>query len=285
MKKELIRIAFTLSLIVMIAGCSSSTNSSSDDKGTITIGYNNFSETIAVVNVWKQILEDQGYDVDLTQTEKGPLFAALSQGDVDINAEVWLPSTDKSYVEDKIVQHEAWYEDTTIGLAVPEYVDIDSIANLNDHKEKFNGQIVGIDPGASIMKATEQLMDKYDLDYNVIESSDAAVTAELKKSYEAKEPIVVTLWEPHWAFARWNLKFLDDTKNVYGDPDKMYWFSREGFEADFPEVTKWFNQWYMSHEQLGDLMNVIEKNDNQAKKGAKQWLDNNQDLVDEWTKS
>jgi len=68
---------------------------------------------------------------------------------------VWLPSTDKSYVEDKIVQHEAWYEDTTIGLAVPEYVDIDSIANLNDHKEKFNGQIVGIDPGASIMKATE----------------------------------------------------------------------------------------------------------------------------------
>jgi len=41
----------------------------------------------------------------------------------------------------------------------------------------------------------------------------------------------------------------------------------------------------MSHEQLGDLMNIIEKNDNQAKKGAKQWLDNNQDLVEEWTKS
>jgi len=146
MKKELIRIAFTLSLIVMIAGCSSSTNSSSDDKGTITIGYNNFSETIAVVNVWKQILEDQGYDVDLTQTEKGPLFAALSQGDVDINAEVWLPSTDKSYVDkykDKIVQHEAWYEDTTIGLAVPEYVDIDSIADLNDHKKNIMGKLSG----------------------------------------------------------------------------------------------------------------------------------------------
>ncbi|MEN1967870.1 glycine betaine ABC transporter substrate-binding protein [Lentibacillus sp. N15] len=288
MLKRVLWIAFILTFSVFITGCSSSTkDKEAADKATIKIGYNNFSETIAEVNIWKLILEDQGYQVELIQTEKGPLFTSLAEGDLDVNVEVWLPHTDKPYVDkyhDSIVQHKSWYEDTTLGLAVPKYVDIDSIEELNEHKEAFHNQIIGIEPGSSIMGLTEEVIDEYDLDFKLVESSDAAMSAELKKSYEAEDPIVTTLWQPHWAFARWDLKFLDDPKNVYGDPDKMYWFSREGFEEDYPEVTKWFDQWNMTHEQLSDLMNVMEEYDKNPEKGAKKWIDDNQDLVDKWIK-
>lgn len=275
-----------LSISFILIGCTSEANSEDTNK-TITIGYNNFAETVAEVNVWKLILEEQGYEVELKQTEKGPLFTALAGGEVDVNVEVWLPHTDKDYVdeyEDEIVQHDAWYEDTTMGLAVPEYVDIDSIEELNNRKEELNGEIIGIEPGASIMKTTDSALEEYNLDYNLIESSDAAMSTELGEYYEKEEPVVVTLWEPHWVFAENDMKFLDDPKNVYGEPDKMYWYSREGFEEDFPEVTKWFDQWEMSHEELSDLMNVLEEYDREPEEGAQKWLDDNQDLVEEWIK-
>src|SRR5699024_12393507 len=104
MKEKFIGVTIIRSLAAFIMGCSSDDSATDsdtdDDKGTITIGYNNFSETIAEVNMWKLILEDKGYQVDLKQTEKGPLFASLAQGVVDITAEVWLHATDQPYVEE-----------------------------------------------------------------------------------------------------------------------------------------------------------------------------------------
>lgn len=284
MKKILFLLMLSLSLILV--GCSSGSDSE-ESNNTITIGYNNFAETIAEVNVWKLILEKEGYDVELKQTEKGPLFTALAGGEVDVNVEVWLPHTDKDYVEEyeeDIVQHDAWYEDTTMGIAVPEYVDIDSIDELNEYTEELDEQIIGIEPGASIMKTTENALEEYKLDLDLVESSDAAMSAELEDYYQNEEPVAVTLWEPHWVFAENDMKFLEDPKNVYGDPDKMYWYSRQGFEEDFPEVTKWFNQWEMSHDELSDLMNVLKDYDRDPEEGAQEWLDDNQELVEEWTK-
>ncbi|HET7578869.1 MAG TPA: glycine betaine ABC transporter substrate-binding protein [Bacillales bacterium] len=292
------------SVVAVTSGCGSSGNNgngsdnnaaadnggsaSSGNKGkTIDIALVDWAETIAVSNVWKQILENKGYTVKLHHTAKGPLYAGLSHGSVDVNLEVWLPHTDKPYVskyKGELVKHKEWYEKTALGLTVPKYVKIDSIKQLNAHKNDFNGQIVGIEPGASEMKLTEKVLKAYNLDYKLIQSSGPAMTAQLKQAIDAKKPIVVTLWEPHWAFARWNLKFLKDPKNIYGDPDKIYWFSRTGFSKDYPKVTKWFDQWHMSHKQLSSLMNVIHKMDD-PEKGAKKWLQSHQDLVKQWTAS
>lgn len=279
-------------LLLVSAGCSSDgTNESSTDnqeeknKGTIHIGLQNWAETIAVANVWKIVLEDKGYDVKLTSVTKGALYSGLADGSIDVNLEVWLPHTDKPYVDrykEDIVKHDRWYKNTRLGLAVPQYVDIDSMAELNENKEAFNSEIIGIEPGASLMKMSDKAVQEYNLDYNLIESSGPSMTAQLKKKYENKEPIVVTLWNPHWAFAVWDMKYLDDPKNVYGEPDNVYWFSRTDFKKDFPDVTKWLDQWDMSHKQLSSLMNVIRKNDNQPKQGASKWIKNHQKLVEKW---
>lgn len=288
-----------LAAILVIAGCSSGSEDSQDtdskkgtsnandaNKGTVTIGYNQWPARIATANMWKLVLEEKGYTVNLQAGSKGPLFTGLSNGDIDILSQVWLPFADKPYAEkykETTVKHEKWYEKAPLGLAVPEYVDIDSISQLNKNKEDFNGEIVGIEPGASLMKLSEKALNKYELNYELIQSSGSAMMSSLGNAIKKEEPIVVTLWEPHWAFSVYDLKFLKDPENIYGDSDDIYWFSRSDFEKDFPEVTKYFNQWDMTHEQMSSLMNTIRKA-GEPEKGAKQWISENQELVDEWTK-
>ncbi|WP_425467170.1 glycine betaine ABC transporter substrate-binding protein [Pseudalkalibacillus caeni] len=258
-----------------------------EEKGTLTFGLNNWAENIAVSNMWKVILEDKGYDVELKSMEKSPVWAGIAQGDLDVAAEVWLPTTDeplyKEYKED-LVLGETWYKGTGLGLVVPEYMDIDSIEQLNEKKDELGlEKIVGIDPGASLMKLTRTAMEEYNLNYELTESSGPAMMSELEKAYKDKDPIVVTLWNPHWAFAEYDLKYLEDPKKVYGEADDIYYMTRTGFEEDHPEVVKWMNNWQMDDQSLGNLMAVIKDTDD-AEEGARKWIEDNQDLVDEWTK-
>lgn len=116
--------------------------------------------------------------------------------------------------QDKLEVIGSTYENARIGLVVPDYVSISSIEELNKYKNKFSGKIVGIDAGAGIMKATEEAIQNYNLDFELMTSSGPAMTASLNKAIQKKEWIVVTGWTPHWMFNRFKLKFLEDTKKT-----------------------------------------------------------------------
>ena len=288
-------------LLVLLAACGSGNegeetsgnereenteNSETEEKGTISIGMNNWAENVAVSNMWKLILEEKGYEVELNNVEKGFLYEALSAGDLDIGTEIWLPHTDKSFYEkykEEIDWRENWYEGTNLGLVVPSYMeDINTIEDLNTTDAFEEKQIVGIDAGSSIMGLTEDVVEEYKLDYSLAASSGPTMTAELQNSIEDEEPIVVTLWKPHWAFAEMDLKFLEDTKNVYGESENISYAARKGLAEDHPEVVKWWDKFMLNDQQLGSLMAMINEAET-AEEGAQQWIDENQDLVDEWT--
>ncbi|MBG9885278.1 glycine/betaine ABC transporter substrate-binding protein, partial [Bacillus toyonensis] len=90
----------------------------------------------------------------------------------------------------------AYYANAKLTIAVPEYTDISSIADLAGNADRFGGKIYGIEPGAGLTKQTkESMMPEYGLDgeYELATSSTAAMLTELKKATEKKEDIVVTL--------------------------------------------------------------------------------------------
>ncbi|MFW6207327.1 MAG: glycine betaine ABC transporter substrate-binding protein [Spirochaetota bacterium] len=109
------------------------------------------------------------------------------------------------------------FEGARSGLVVPEYVEIDSISELNANKEKFDGDIVGNDTGAGIMKTTNKAIEEYGLDFDLKASSGPVMTATLKSAIDENEWVLVTGWKPHWKFARWDLQFLEDPKKPYGE--------------------------------------------------------------------
>ncbi len=86
--------------------------------------------------------------------------------------------------------------------------NINSIEDLNAHKDELDNKIVGIEPGSSLMNLTNKAMKEYDIKLKLVQSSEAAMMSELKKAYTKKKPIAVTLWNPHWGFSEFDLKYL-----------------------------------------------------------------------------
>lgn len=132
------------------------------------------------------------------------------------------------------------------------------------------------------MMATEDAIPAYDLDFNLVEGSDAAMTASILRAYRNEEPIVVTGWTPHWKFARWDLKFLDDPQGIYGDVEGVYAFARQDLGADYPEVVNFLHDFFVTDEQLGQVMEWIAEDDMDPAAAGQRWVEENQDVVEDW---
>ncbi len=292
-KKELSLILAILMLAVLTA-CGNTSGESNREAGTeeseepLTIGQINWAENIAVTNMWKAILEEKGYDVKLNVLDMGTTMKALEDGELDASLEIWLPVQDANYLEkyqDTVNFSDAtWFDNAKVGLVVPSYLEeVNSVEDLNDHKELFDGEIVGFDPGAGTMEVTEQLIKDYDLDYELLPSSEPAMLAEIGEAVKAEEPIVAPLWSPHWIFSKYDLKFLEDPQETFGGVEKIHHATRQGFAEDYPEVSEWFKNWKMNDKQIGELIDYTE-NAEEPLDGAKKWVEENQDLIDEWVK-
>lgn len=149
--------------------------------------------------------------------------------------------------------------------------------------EELDYTITGIDAGAGIMSAAEEALEVYDLeDWTVQASSDAAMTQALGDAYENEEPIVVTGWTPHWKFAAYDLKYLEDPEGVFGDAEDIKTFVREGLEDDMPEAYTVLENFQWSEEDMGEIMMEVNEGADE-RDAAREWIDNNEDLVSEWT--
>ena len=255
------------------------------DEKKIDIAYVNWSEGIAMTNLAKVIFEEQGYRVNLLNADLAPVFASLSQKKADVFLDAWLPVTMADYITqygDKLETLGTVYDNARIGLVVPEYVTINSIEELNQVRARFKGEIVGIDAGAGIMKATDKAIPDYGLDYKLLTSSGPALTASLKKAIDKKEWVVVTGWTPHWMFDRFDLKILADPKGIYGGAEKIQVLAWKGFSEKDPFAARLLNNMHLTDAQISSLMAALEEPGINETDAARKWLETNRDVVSNW---
>ncbi|WP_099354127.1 glycine betaine ABC transporter substrate-binding protein [Fredinandcohnia onubensis] len=149
--------------------------------------------------------------------------------------------------------------------------------------ESVDYEIVGIDPGAGIMKATASAIEEYGLeDWTLVEGSGAAMTASLKKAYDKEEPIIITGWTPHWKFSAFDLKYLEDPKGVYGGEENIHTIARNGLKEDLPAVHTLLDQFNWTSDDMGSVMVDI-KEGTKPEEAAAKWIEENPDKVAEWT--
>lgn len=263
----------------------------SDEGGTITLGYiEGWTDGSSLTYLWQHILEDQGYDVEIMALgDAAPVYQGLADGDIDVYPSAWLPATHSTYMEehgDDLEDIGAYYDGAVLTLAVPEYTDIDSIEELIDNAEDFDNRVVGIEAGAGHMDVTgNTVFPEYGLDddFELVESSTAAMLSELDNAIAAEEDIVVTLWRPFWAYGSWDMKDLEDPEGHLGEEETLNLVANADFSSEFPEVAEWMSNFELDDDQYAELEDLVVNEHDGGAEGAVEWAENNQDIIDELT--
>ncbi|QBI20188.1 glycine betaine ABC transporter substrate-binding protein [Egibacter rhizosphaerae] len=262
--------------------------------GEVSFAWIPWEENIANTFLWVEILEREGYEASEEQYDVAPTFAAVAGGDEDVFLDMWLPTTHADYEEefgDELEELGVWFDDpATVELTVPEYVCEDegvcSHEDLAENPDLFGGEITGIEAGAGMMQTLdEEVMPTYGLDeeFDLIDSSTSAMRAELETAYDNEEPIVVTLWTPHPEYADKDLHILEDPEGAWGEGEELHGVARPGFSEDMPEVAEWLENFSIGSDDMGALQATIEEaGEGNEQEGAAEWVDENEDLVDEW---
>jgi glycine betaine/proline transport system substrate-binding protein len=254
-----------------------------EDK-TINMGTMSWEDITPITGITKKVLEDAGYTVKVTEfSEWGIAYAALTKGDVQI----MISQTDyvaqdywdknKGKLEKLSPVSHGLYQ----ALAVPKYVTIDSMDQLNENADKFGGKIVGIEPGSGLMREAGVGVKEYGLNLQLVEGSTAAMTAALKSAIDRKDWVVVTLWTPSWMAQKFDVKFLKDPKGVFSPPQSYYWIGHKGFAEEHPHARELIASVFVPLE-VNTLINGEVKDGKTMEQAVKDWTDGHADLLKRW---
>jgi len=271
---------------------------------TIRLAHTDWSSSVASANIIKAVFQERlGIRCKLIQLSADKMWAAVAEARADAMVSAWLPDTHGHYHKqfcDQVVDLGPNLDGTKIGLVVPDvtlgrltagtgirnqpYINIDSIEGLKSHADKFNHRIIGIEPEAGIMHKTRRAMDAYGLDnFRLVESSEVSMMAELSNAIRHQEWLVVTGWLPHWSFARWSLKFLDDPKNIFGDRGHINTIVRQGLETDMPKAWRVLDRFFWEPQDVGQLMLWIQEDEGRFPyEKALRWMRTHPEKIDEW---
>ncbi len=253
-------------------------------KETITMGTMSWEDLTPITYITKHVLEDAGYDVKVVEfSEWGIAYAALVKGDVQIMAsqinyagqDYW--NRNKNRLEKLSPVSFGLYQ----AIAVPKYVTIDSMEQLNEHADKFGGKIIGIEPGSGLMSDAAKAVKAYELKYKLIDGSTAGMTAALKSAVDRKEWIAVTLWDPTWMMMKYDMKFLKDPKEVFPGPQGYYWIGKKGFSQEHPAAREALAGIYVPLSAIAEI-NVGMNDGQTVQQASEAWIAKNADRVKRW---
>jgi glycine betaine/proline transport system substrate-binding protein len=286
-------VLLTLMIGIFTAGCADLEKNLTETKEPtknkeLVIGDIGWDEGVAVSNLTKALLEDElGYDsVELKTLDVASLFERVGNGELDAFQDVWIPSHQEylSGVQNNVELLDPWYRGTTrVGIAVPSYMNITSIPQLNLTAAE---EIAGIKQEAAISKSiSDVVIPTYLLkqEYSAWDAP-AAMLFEVDKRIRNGEAVAFVAWSPHWMNQEYNLIYLDDPEGALGDLDetsRITTIVRGDFANDEPVAYAFMKALSLTEEQLNNLEGAINSAGDPLL-GARTWAENNRDVVQPW---
>ena len=104
--------------------------------------------------------------------------------------------------------------------------------------EEMKYSITGIEPGAGQTVLNEKVIEDYEnlSGWKQSTSSTGAMLSSLDEAIKNKEPIMITAWSPHYMFAKWDLKFLEDPKGIFGEEEYAATIVRKDLKDELPNA-------------------------------------------------
>ena len=251
---------------------------------------------IALTNTTAEvILQALGYQPTQTLLGLDVTYVSMKQGEIDIFLGNWRPVQNDQY--------KAFFDDGSVEvlaqnltgakftLVVPDYVAAEGVASFGDlakFPDQFGRSIYGIEPGSN-----QPLLDMVDAgryglgDWNIVESSEAAMLTQVEKSVKNKDWIVFLGWEPHPMNLNYNLTYLSGGDLEFG-PDfggaTVHTLARAGYAAQCPNVARFFSQlvFDLDYENFG--MQKIMGEGLSPADAASEMMTARAELLDVWLK-
>jgi len=281
---------------VGLAGCGGGSSGDEDVSRDLQMVTVNWIEGLAMTYMQEAILEDSlGMEVEVNEVQGGGIaFSSVAQGNADFFNEAWLPTTHEgpwSNQKDDLQKLGYTYKGTSAGLAIPTYVEVDSMPDLAQYQGELNGTINGIEAGANVNDQTRNTLERYGLgdQFEVAAASGPATWQALQSAVENQEPIVVTAWKPHWKWSVYDLKYIDGAHtghnvDIWGEAEDIFSIVGNDFVDRFPrEAVCFLKEFEANDAQVGSLMDAFRNRDDTSKReAAQQWIQENPDHVNQW---
>ncbi|MFT4014301.1 MAG: choline ABC transporter substrate-binding protein [Paracoccus sp. (in: a-proteobacteria)] len=255
-------------------------------------GWTDITATNGVANA---LLAGLGYKPEIKTLSVPVGYEALKKGDTDVFLGNWMPAQQKfrddleaSGKTEELVQNLAGAKFTLAVTDKAKDLGVKDFADLDAHKDAFQGKIYGIEPGApanqSIAKMIEE--NKFGLgDWELVESGEQAMLAQVARNDGAGTPSVFLAWAPHPMNVNLNITYLSGGDAEFG-PDfggaTVHTVARKDWVAQCPNVTRLFKQLVFTVDQENLLMGKILDEGADATDAAKGWIAENPDAAAKW---
>ncbi len=256
------------------------------------VGWTDITATTAATTV---VLDALGYETDIKVLSVPVTYTSLANGDVDIFLGNWMPTMEADiapYREAGTVDTvRANLEGAKYTLAVNKAaadLGISSFGDIAAQKDALEGQIYGIEPGNDgnrlIMDMIAQ--NAFDLDgFEVVESSEQGMLAQVARADRRGEPVVFLGWEPHPMNANFELTYLEGGDDWFG-PNlggaTVFTNTSAGFADACPNLGAFLNNLEFSLAMENEIMGAILDGGEDADDAATAWLTANASVLDGW---
>ena len=277
-------VTFAMAGSAFAAGC---------DKVTFSdVGWTDITATTAATSL---VLEALGYETETKVLSVPVTYEGMSSGDVDVFLGNWMPTMEgdiASYRDAKTVDTvRANLEGAKYTLAINKAaadLGIKDFADIAAHKEALEGKIYGIEPGNDGNRLILEMIegDAFGLKgFEVVESSEQGMLAQVARAEKKGEPVVFLGWEPHPMNANFAMSYLTGGDDVFG-PDfggaTVYTNTRAGYVAECENIGKLLTNLSFSLKMENEIMGAILNDGTDPGKAASAWLTANPDVLSGW---
>ena len=280
--RKLLALILVLVVGTILGGCGGGSQNRE-----LKLGNVGWDENQAVSYLTKVLLEDElAYEnVEVQTTDFSLVFEDVGNGNLGAFQDVWLPNDQQLLDEqgDSVELLGDWFQgQTEFGIAVPSYVNITSLEELN---ESGIDVIYGIEPDVVIMeRISDSVIPTYNLKQELMESSTQDMLAEVDNHYKNGEAFAFIGWSPHWMNQYYDFRLLEDPQDALGelnDPARISTVVNSDLPDDDPVAYAFLGALTLTEEQVNDLEDTINKVGDPLE-GARNWAQNNPDVVEPW---
>ena len=288
--KTYIRSAVAAAAFVLAAGPAMA--QSCDTVRFSDVGWTDITATTAATTT---VLQALGYDTDIKVLSVPVTYASLEKKDIDVFLGNWMPTMEadiRPYLDKGTVDSLGInLEGAKYTLAVPKYAydaGLKDFADIAKFKDKLGGKIYGIEPGNDGNRLILDMIEKdaFGLKgFEVAESSEQGMLAQVARAVKKNEPIVFLGWEPHPMNANFDMAYLSGGDDYFG-PNfggaTVYTNVRAGYAEECTNVGALLNNLVFSLKMENEIMGAILNDGADPADAAKAWLKANPDVLGTW---